>query len=52
MWGLIRKDLGEFVSTIKDDAAGTIMSAMSLGAEEEYESSVRRNVFFRPEFGW
>lgn len=46
MWGLIRKDLGEFVSTIKDDAAGTIMSAMSLGAaEEEYESSVRRYYF-------
>ena len=45
MWSLIRKDLGEFVSTIKDDAAGTIMSAMALGegAEEEYESSVRRS---------
>ncbi|CAM9374308.1 unnamed protein product, partial [Laminaria digitata] len=41
MWGLIRKDLGEFVTTIKHDAAGTIMSAMALGeaAEEEYESS-------------
>lgn len=45
MWSLIRKDLGEFVSTIKDDAAGTIMSAMALGegAEEEYESSVRQS---------
>lgn len=42
MWGLIRKDLGEFVSTLKDDAAGTIKSAMTLGeGGEEYESSVR-----------
>jgi len=44
MWSLIRKDLGEFVSTIKDDAAVTIKSAMALGeggGDEEYESSVR-----------
>lgn len=44
MWSLIRKDLGEFVSTIKDDAAVTIKSAMALGEggdDEEYESSVR-----------
>lgn len=39
MWGLIRKDLGEFVSTLKDDATVTIKSAMALGeGEEEYES--------------
>ncbi|CAM9834924.1 unnamed protein product [Scytosiphon promiscuus] len=41
MWGLIRKDLGEFVSTLKDDAAVTIKSAMTLGeGGEEYESSL------------
>ncbi|CAN0369480.1 unnamed protein product [Ectocarpus fasciculatus] len=41
MWGLIRKDLGEFVTTLKDDAAVTIKSAMSLreGEEEDYDSS-------------
>lgn len=40
MWGLIRRDLGEFVNTIKDDAAMTFKSAMSLGNEEddEYDS--------------
>lgn len=43
MWSLIRKDLGEFVTTLKDDAAGTIKSAMAHGegGEDEYESSVR-----------
>ncbi|CAN0229075.1 unnamed protein product [Ectocarpus sp. 4 AP-2014] len=41
MWGLIRKDLGEFVTTLKDDAAVTIKSAMALreGEEEDYDSS-------------
>lgn len=43
MWSLIRKDLGEFVTTLKDDAAVTIKSAMALreGEEEDYDSSVR-----------
>lgn len=42
MWSLIRKDLGEFVTTLKDDAAVTIKSAMSHGEGEgeEYDSSV------------
>eukprot|EP00752_Nemacystus_decipiens_P006231 g5621.t1 len=41
MWSLIRKDLGEFVTTLKDDAAVTIKSAMAHGetGEEEYDSS-------------
>lgn len=39
MWGLIRKDLGEFVSTLKDDATVTLKSAIALG--EDYEGSVR-----------
>lgn len=41
MWSLLRKDLGEFVSTIKDDAAVTIKSALGEGGKEEYDSSVR-----------
>ncbi|CAB1103616.1 unnamed protein product [Ectocarpus sp. CCAP 1310/34] len=42
MWGLIRKDLGEFVTTLKDDAAVTIKSAMALreGEEEDDDSSI------------
>ena len=40
MWSLIRRDIGEFVSTVKDDAAKTLKSAMSLGeeGEEDYDS--------------
>lgn len=43
MLRVLRKDLGEFVTTLKDDAVGTIRSAMTLGEDgEDYESSVRR----------
>lgn len=41
MWSLLRKDLGEFVTTLKDDAAVTIKSALGEGEQEEYDGSVR-----------
>lgn len=53
MWSLIRKDLGEFVTTLKDDAAVTIKSAMAHGegGEDEYESSVRSWFVRREDLG-
>lgn len=41
MWSLLKKDLGEFVSTIKDDAIKSAMALGEGGGEEDYESSVR-----------
>lgn len=35
MWGLIKRDLGEFVTTLKDDAAGTLKAAISFGEDVE-----------------
>lgn len=48
MWSLLRRDLGEFVTTLKDDAAVTIKSALGEGEqqeEEEYDSSVRHGLY-------
>lgn len=45
MWSVLKRDLGEFVSTLQDDVA-VIKSAITLGGGDDYDDEVSESPRF------